>query len=85
MKCVIPAILAVLSFSHYAVAADGQSPYDKNPTCLDRNVDSTKSDCIIQDDGTPRHRYPPRKSTTTPGAPGTPAAPSAPGTSRKSS
>lgn len=73
MKPAISLILAMVAISQPAFAADARSPYDKNPACLERNVDSTKSDCLIKDDGTPRQTYPPRKTTGTPPAAATPS------------
>jgi hypothetical protein len=54
-------MLVALALSQTAHALDpgDVSPYDKNPACLDTKTDSSTGDCIIQDDGTPRHRYPP--------------------------
>ena len=43
---------------HAADAAD-VSPYDKNPACMDKATDSSTGNCIVQDEGTPRHRYAP--------------------------
>ena len=65
-------VAAVLAIPAYA--ADDRSPYDKNPACLDRNVDSSTSDCIIKDDGTPRHTYPPRSTTNSAIKPASPVA-----------
>ena len=76
MKKYIPAFLALIAISQCAGAVDAsdKSPYDKHPECLDRNVDSSKGDCIIKDDGTPRHTYPQRLKVT-PNSPGTPSTP----------
>jgi len=77
MKLARFSLLAVLFTSLGAFAADDRSPYDKNPACLDRNVDSSSGDCVIKDDGKPRHKYPPRSATgSTPKAPATVVAPS---------
>ncbi len=68
MKYLVLALIGSIVLTPAVQAADtGKSPYDSNPACMDRNVDSSKGDCVIQDDGTPRHKYPPRatKSTTT--------------------
>lgn len=69
MSLFIAAVLAIPAY-----AADDRSPYDKNPACLDRNVDSSTGDCVIKDDGTPRHRYPPRATTPFAQPKATPAA-----------
>ena len=94
MKTLFLTMLAALAFSQTANAAstdtDVRSPYDTNPACLDRNVDASKGDCIINDTGKPRQKYPPRtpiSNTTIPAKPATPAvaAPreAAPASSRK--
>ncbi len=80
MKLLWIAVLAAMACSTPVRAADDRSPYDKNPACMDRNVDSTQADCVIKDDGKPRHKYPPR---TTSGGTATPATPSAPTVSRE--
>ena len=52
-------VALALSPTAHAVDPGDMSPYDKNPACLDTRTDSSTGDCIIQTDGTPRHRYPP--------------------------
>jgi hypothetical protein len=51
-----------------ATAADstGKSPMDRNQACMDRTVDSSRGDCIIKDDGAPRHTYPPKRAPAQP-------------------
>jgi hypothetical protein len=66
-----------ISQSAFAIDAADKSPYDKNPACLDRNVDSSQGDCIITDTGSPRQKYPPPSKTATPN-PVTPSSPAAP-------
>jgi hypothetical protein len=68
-----------ISQSAFAIDAADKSPFDKNPACLDRNVDSSQGNCIITDTGTPRQKYPPPSKTATPNAvtPSNPAAPAA--------
>ena len=61
-----------------ALSAENRSPYDSNPACLDRNVDSSKGDCVIQDDGTPRRKYPPKTTSGTSAKPVTPAGQASP-------
>ena len=78
MRLASSILLALIAVIQPAFAADDRSPYDKNPACLDRNVDSNKPECVIKDDGKPRQKYPPRKTTATPGAPAAPAAAPAP-------
>jgi hypothetical protein len=65
----LAAILVIPAF-----AADDRSPYDKNPACLDRNVDASTGDCVIKEDGTPRHTYPPRSTSNSAGKPASPVA-----------
>lgn len=79
MRLVIPALLAAIAISPSVGAVDARdrSPFDKNPNCMDRNVDASKGDCIIKDTGTPRHRYPPPAKVVTP-VPVTPPAAAAP-------
>ena len=55
-------VLAIaLALGAQANAADnsGASPYDTNPACMDARTDASTGNCIIQDQGTPRHKYPP--------------------------
>lgn len=73
MKKIFFALMATIAINAPAGAADDRSPYDKNPACMDRNVDSTRGDCIIKDDGTPRHKYPPRATSGGLVNPSTPA------------
>ena len=54
-----------LSQSAFAVDADDRSPAEKNPKCMDRTTDSSTGDCIIKDDGKPRHKYAPKPQTKT--------------------
>jgi hypothetical protein len=62
-------MLVALALSPTARALDpgDVSPYDKHPECLDTKADSSSGNCIIQDDGTPRHRYPPPGPSSMPG------------------
>ncbi len=73
MKTVSAALMMIIASHAPAFAADNRSPYDRNPACLDRNVDSNKDECVIKDDGTPRHKYPPRKAASPPPKPPAPA------------
>ena len=43
----------------YAADAADVSPYDKNPACMEKTTDASTGNCIVQDEGTPRHRYAP--------------------------
>ena len=60
LKCL--GLIAALTLSQSALAIDAgdRSPADRNPQCLDRSTDSSTGDCIIKDEGTPRHKYPPK-------------------------
>jgi len=44
-----------------AIAVDSSdvSPYDKNPACVDTTTDASTGKCVVQTEGTPRHKYPP--------------------------
>jgi hypothetical protein len=46
--------------------SDDRSQFDKHPECMDRSVDASSGNCIIQDAGKPRHRYPPKPQTGKP-------------------
>ena len=51
-------LLTALTFSGAAIAADtGErtSQVDKNSKCMDRTTDSSSGDCVVKDEGTPRH------------------------------
>jgi len=61
----------------FAAENNARSPYDTNPACLDRNVDSSKGDCVIMDTGSPRQKYPPKRGGLV-GNPATPATPATP-------
>lgn len=80
MRILFLAVLAVVAVSGPAFAADDRSPYDRNPACLDPKVDASKGDCVIQDSGTPRHKYPPKTTSSVSAKPATStAAPAAAG------
>jgi hypothetical protein len=44
--------------------SDDRSPFDKHPECMNRSVDASSGNCIVQNAGTPRHRYPPKPQVT---------------------
>jgi hypothetical protein len=54
-------MLLVVASCQAAHAADpgDLSPYDANPSCMSRTTDSSTGNCVIQTEGSPRHRYPP--------------------------
>ena len=59
----LPCLMAVmaLTLSAGALAADSTertAPQDRKPACMDRKTDSSAGDCVVKDEGTPRHRYP---------------------------
>jgi hypothetical protein len=62
-------MLVALALSPTARALDpgDVSPYDKHPECLDTKADSSSGNCVIQNDGTSRHRYPPPGPSSMPG------------------
>jgi hypothetical protein len=70
----------ILARGHMAVAAqpsqDTTAPPDRNAACMDRKVDSSSGDCIIKDEGSPRHTYPPTRAPATPGPKPAASAPS---------
>jgi hypothetical protein len=56
-------ILAACAASAVACAADApdrSSPMDSNAACMDRTVDASTGNCVVKDEGTPRHTYPPK-------------------------
>ena len=58
-------ILAAFTVSSVACAADSPertSPVDNNAACMDRTVDSSTGNCVVKDEGMPRHVYPGRPS-----------------------
>jgi len=83
--------VTLASAGHVYGADSSTSPYDTNPACMDIHTDSSTGNCIIQNEGTPRHRYPPPGPSSMPGnnlgkgsttgsgsSPGTAAAPASP-------
>ena len=78
-------ILAILAMSPAAMGADStdrSSPFDNNAACMDRTTDASTGNCVVKDEGTPRHAYPPRKSPA--GATSAPAPAAASSAVRKS-
>ena len=53
----IVALAAVIATTAFAAE---MAPPDRNAACMDRTVDASSGDCVIKDDGTPRHTYPPK-------------------------
>ena len=80
MKAVVlvAGLIASAAMPAYAADSDFSSPYDTNPRCTERNVDSSAPECITYTPGDPRQSYPPPqvKPPTTPGT--TPPAASPP-------
>src|SRR4051812_41388446 len=69
MKLRLPLLLLSLCVSHSAISADTTdrtSPVDRNAACMDRTVDSSTGNCVVQQEGTPRRTYPPRPATPAP-------------------
>jgi hypothetical protein len=58
-----------------AQTQDMSSPYDTNPKCSERTSDGSSAECVLQQEGEPRHTYPPPKTTPTPPPSKPPAAP----------
>ena len=79
--------MTALALSAGALAADSterSAPQDRNPACMDRKTDSSTGDCVVQDEGTPRQTYPPKKKTPVSVTPAPlPAAAAVPATVRK--
>jgi hypothetical protein len=62
-------LITALMLGPAALAADSAertSPYDRNPACMDRSTDASSGNCVVQDEGTPRHTYPPKQAAGTP-------------------
>jgi len=58
-------ILTILAMSPAATGADStdrSSPLDNNAACMDRTTDASTGNCVVKDEGAPRHTYPPKKS-----------------------
>jgi hypothetical protein len=72
-------LITALTLGAAALAADStdrSAPYDSNPGCMDRTTDASTGNCVVKDEGTPRHAYPPKQSAGTPtSAPTTTTAP----------
>ena len=66
-ECLLAAFLIGLTGQACAADSGSASPYDTNPACLDTKTDSSTGNCIIQNEGTPRHRYPPPGPSSLPG------------------
>ena len=81
----LPLSIAFTPVVHAAAASDA-SPYDLAPACMER-TDASTSNCVVQDEGAPRHRYaPPGQPGARPGAtPGTGATSTTTGTTGSSS
>ena len=79
MKIAEVMTLTILLLSSAAMGADSterSSPLDKNAACMDRKVDASTGNCVVQDEGTPRQTYPPKPTpaAATPApAPATPS------------
>ena len=56
-----------------------KSPFDVHPECMDLRTNTATGNCIVQDNGRPRHLRPPQKLITPIGpGPTIPRPPSAP-------
>jgi len=58
IRCTVLAVLFAAA-SGGAAAQDRSSPYDTNPACTERNTDANAPECVLQQEGDPRHAYPP--------------------------
>ena len=64
MKIIDFMALAILTLSPAAVGADSSersSPLDRNPACMERTPDASSGNCVISDEGIPRHTYPSKR------------------------
>ena len=57
MLLLVPLGIAFNPTAHAADASDA-SPYDTSPACMER-TNSPSSNCVVKDEGDPRHRYAP--------------------------
>lgn len=55
----ILALMAIAAAGSAGAQQPTPSPYDTNPKCTQRNVAPDDPDCVIPQEGTPRHAYPP--------------------------
>ncbi len=80
MRILIAPLAAMLLGGGVALAAepDLSSPFDKNPRCTERTVDSNSPECVIQSEGDPRQTYPSKAKPTPPTTPVPPTPPSQP-------
>lgn len=62
----IVTMLAMSPVASGADTTDRSSPVDKNAACMDRMTDAATGNCVVKDEGTPRHTYPPKKSPASP-------------------
>jgi hypothetical protein len=54
------------------------SPYDTNPKCTQRTTAPDDPECVLPQEGEPRHTYPPRRGGTKPPPPPPPQPPQNP-------
>ena len=54
--------LAVTTVANAATSSDRTSQVDRNAACMDRTVDASTGKCVVNEDGTPRHTYPPKSA-----------------------
>lgn len=71
-------LLLSIAAAGSAGAQPPPSPFDTNPKCTQRNTAPDDPECVIPQEGTPRHTYPPpRKTAPTQPPPTQPTKPSA--------
>jgi hypothetical protein len=62
----LPVLILLASGAAFAVdksaipPSNDVSPLEQHPECMDRTAAANNSNCIVQDGGAPRHRYPPK-------------------------
>ncbi len=54
------------------------SPYDTNPKCTQRTTDPNDPDCVLKQEGEPRHTYPPPRKKDPQQPPPPPKPPTSP-------
>jgi len=61
MRFLLPLVVALATTAAcYAADSDNRSsPTDKNPRCMDRDVNSAAGKCVEPSAGVPRHKRPP--------------------------
>jgi hypothetical protein len=68
MKSYLALAMFGIAYAAPGIAADAApaSPYDWNPRCTERTVDSNSPECVLHREGDPRQTYPAGKDTPSP-------------------